>query len=85
MDQASRDSEGPVKKARSEWIRQGEIQMDFESGKARSRWTRQKEVYVSSSNSNGGVLEGGRSSEYEEKSKRAKMMRKPNMAKIEPK
>ena len=53
---------------------------------------KRKEVSVSSSNSTGGVLEGGRLSDYEEKpkrakieSKRAKLMRKPKMAKIEPK
>ena len=47
---------------------------------------------MSSSSSTSGVLEGGQSSEYEEKHKstkiepkRAKLMRKPKMAKIEPK
>ena len=40
---------------------------------------------MSSSNLTGGVLEGDRSSEYEEKPKRAKLMRKPKKAKIEPK
>ena len=71
--------------------------MDSESGRARSGWIRQceiqmdqaEEVFVSSSNSTGGVLEGGRSSEYDEKPKRAKiepkrvkLMRKPKKAQI---
>ena len=38
---------------------------------------------MSSSNSTGGVMEGGRSSEYEEKPNRAKI--EPKWAKIEPK
>jgi len=66
--------------------------MDSGSGRARSRWIKRKEVFVSYSNSTGDVLEGGRSSEYEEKPKRAKikpkkakLMRKTKKAKIEPK
>ena len=66
--------------------------MDFGSGRAKSGWIKLKEVFVSSLNSTGGVLEGVRSSEYEEKFKRAKieperakLMRNPKRAKIEPK
>ena len=50
--------------------------MDSGSGGARSRWIKQKEVFVSSSKSTGGILEGGQSSESE---------KKPKMTKIEPK
>ena len=50
------------------------------SGGARSRWIKQKEVFISSSNSTGGVLEGSQSSEYEENPKRAKI--KPKRAKL---
>ena len=63
--------------------------MDSESGRVRSGWIKRKKVLVSSSNSTAGVLKGGRSSEYEEKhkrakieSKRVKLMRKPKRAKI---
>ena len=65
------------------WIRLGKIWMD-QAGR--------EEVFVSSSNSTGGVLVGSRSTEFEDKPnktkiepKRAKLMRKPKMAKIEPK
>ena len=72
MDQTGRDPEGSGEKMRSGWIRQGEIQMDQAIG-----------GFVSSSKSTDGVLEEGRSSEYEEKPKKAKI--EFNRAKIDPK
>jgi len=61
------------------------------SGRARSIWIKRKQIFVNA-NSTGGVLEGGQSSEYEEKPKRTKiepkrvkLMRKPKKAKIESK
>jgi len=60
-------------------------------GRARSRWIKRKAIFVSSSNSIGGVLEGGRLSEYEKKPKRAeiepkraKLMRSPRRLKWSP-
>jgi len=67
--------------------------MGSESSKARSGWIPDQAEggFVKSSNSTGGVLEGGRSYEYEEKAKMAKietkmakLMRKPERAKIGP-
>ena len=47
MDQAGQDPEGSGEKARSEWISQGEIQIDQASDAgARSRWIRQGEIWM---------------------------------------
>ena len=57
--------------------------MDYGSGRVRSGWIKQNEVFVSSLNSTGGVLEGDSSFEYEEKPKRAKLIKKkPKRAKL---
>ena len=75
MDQTSDE------RARSGWILDQAGQDLNGSDRMRSRWIKRKEVFVSSSNSTSGALEGDQLSKHEEKPKRAKLMRKPKRAK----